>query len=285
MSTRDPVDGFLTSRSGLAPGTIGTYGTVLSAYRRWRGSDRIDKTSYDRYIAERARLGRRPNGTALAATVLRGYAEFRGQRTDGWQRPRNQEVPWDVLRAEEFPRLVAACDGYDNADDRRFVVEFLFGTQLRISELMALRWADVDLVERVLSVRRAKGGHPRRVRLFRLEWRAARDRLSRVFGAKMTPEEARLLPDRVVGFDSRLVPERWLAQLARDAGLEVRHITPHGLRHAGAVALLKRGMDLRTLQLRLGHRSLEMTARYLQIAGLESQREMPDLDLSKPRPK
>ncbi len=278
----DPIEGFLTSRSGLSPGSLGTYRNVLNVYREWNGSPAIDRTRYDRYIAERVRIGRRPNGINLAALVLRNYAGFRGLDTDDWQHPKQQEVPWDVLRPEEFPRLISACDGYDNADERRFVVRFLYGTQLRIGEFMALRWADVDLIERVLTVRKAKGGRTRPVRLFKLEWRAARERLDRTRPGTSL-EDARLLPDRVADFDSRLVPERWLAQLARDAGLEVRHITPHGLRHAGAVALLKRGMDLRTLQLRLGHKSLEMTARYLQIAGLESQRDFPDVDLSRSR--
>ena len=126
---------------------------------------------------------------------------------------------------------------------------------LRVSELCALRWADIDLKAATLSVRRAKGGAPGLHPLTGLGLRALRP-LARsgspwVFtterGGPVTPAGVRDLVRR----------------LGVAAGLGRVH--PHMLRHACGYKLVNQGADLRLVQASLGHRAIASTVRYTEV--------------------
>jgi len=184
----------------------------------------------------------------------------RGVRlTEGRKAPR-------YLSLEEAPRVLAAADG-------RWRVYFglaLYGG-LRLSEASALRWRDIDLVSRRITVRRSrdgadpKSGHHRVLPLH--------PELAELLGAPGpadhlvvpgSPRRGRreIDPTR----DQVVAPRKALLRALRAAGVE-RHLSYHDLRHTFATLLVVRGADVRTVQELMGHSTLVMTMRYVHAAG------------------
>jgi integrase/recombinase XerD len=135
-----------------------------------------------------------------------------------------------------------------------------YAAGLRISEAVHLKPIDIDSQRMVIRVEQGKGQKDRYVMLspklletLRGYWRAVR------------PKEWLFEGDAAGQPISVSAVESACQKARRRSGLR-KPITPHSLRHAFAVHLLESGTDIRTIQLLLGHRSLETTARYLRIA-------------------
>ena len=174
-----------------------------------------------------------------------------------------------VLSTEEVLRLIqAAATGRD-----RLVLQIAYGCGLRLSELTHLRVADIDSARMVIHVRQGKGGKDRLVPLsprlleeLRAYWRMCRPRDWLFPGQK---------PGQPLN-GSHL--QRRFSQTRRKAGLS-KHCSMHTLRHSYATHLLEAGVDLATLKMLLGHRSLETTSRYLHVSTQRLQQTPSLLDL------
>jgi site-specific recombinase XerD len=153
----------------------------------------------------------------------------------------------------------------------------LYGAGLRVGELLRMRVADVDSARRVLHVREAKNRHDRVVPLpdrvvpmLREYWTSYRSRLSR---------DGLLFPGRYGSTTMvRNAVHRALHTAAEAAGLR-KHVYPHLLRHSFATHMLEAGADIRTVQILLGHRSLDSTARYTHLTEARRARIRSPLDL------
>ena len=166
----------------------------------------------------------------------------------------------EYLTEHEIERLIKAAG--DNRQGHRDATMLLVAYRhgLRASELIDLRWDQVDFDTATLAVRRAKGGTPATHPLVGEELRALR-RLQReqeptspfVFTSE------RRAPFSTAGF-ARMV-ER--AGAAAGLGFPVH---THMLRHACGFALANKGVDTRTLQAYLGHRNIQHTVRYTELA-------------------
>jgi integrase len=129
---------------------------------------------------------------------------------------------------------------------------------LRVSELCGLQWSDVEFETGTLHLRRAKGGATATHPLLGDELRALRS-LKRDAKSPFIFVSERNAPFTVSGF----------AKLVERAGVEAKlpfKAHPHQLRHACGYALANRGTDTRTLQAYLGHRSIQSTVRYTELA-------------------
>ena len=147
----------------------------------------------------------------------------------------------------------------------RAIVEVLYGTGIRITELTGLLTGDVHLREGVLVVRKGKGGKGRMVPLS--TWAAAyvkgylADVRPKVPGAAaarflfLSPYGKRLWRDHV---------SARMQEYGKKAGIE-KPVTPHVLRHSFATHLLKRGADIRAIQEMLGHEDIGTTQRYTKV--------------------
>jgi integrase/recombinase XerD len=174
-------------------------------------------------------------------------------------------LPRTILTEEEVKRLVNAPDtrtptGYRN----RVIIEVLYDTAVRRSELTGIRLMDLDLAAGFILIR-GKGAKERVVPLG--------DRVcERVKNYALS-----VRPAFVKGADpGYLILNRWGSRLSSNgvwamvkrcaqlAGIE-RNITPHGLRHTCATHMLKNGAPVRHLQEMLGHESLESTQIYTRV--------------------
>jgi integrase len=164
------------------------------------------------------------------------------------------------LTETEVAKLIEAAKSnrYGHRDATMVLVAYRHG--LRASELVDLRWDQVDFTAATLHVRRVKSGTPSTHPLRGDELRALR-RLQREQDPKslfvFTSERG--APFSPAGF-ARLVERAGVA-----AGIKFK-VHPHMLRHACGFALANAGHDTRALQAYLGHRNIQHTVRYTELA-------------------
>ena len=165
----------------------------------------------------------------------------------------------EYLTEQEVDALMAAARGnrYGHRDATMILIAFRHG--LRASEAVDLRWDQVDFTRAVLHVRRVKGGTPSVHPLSGPEMRVLR-RLQRESEASpFVFLSERRTPFTTAGF-ARMI-ER--AAKAANLGLKAH---PHMLRHAAGFALANAGHDTRAVQAYLGHKNIQHTVRYTELA-------------------
>jgi integrase/recombinase XerD len=168
---------------------------------------------------------------------------------------RERKLPLILSRDEVKALLEAPSDLRDRA-----MLAILYGSGLRVSEVAHLKVADIDSGRNVLWVRFGKGRKDRQAllppklrELLRCYWRSQRP------AEWLFPGARRGQPISVKTIFTAC------RKAARTAGIG-KSVHPHLFRHAFATHLLEAGVNLRTIQILLGHANLETTARYLQVA-------------------
>lgn len=174
----------------------------------------------------------------------------------------------EILSAEELLRLFGCVDNLKH----RLLLETTYAAGLRVSETVRLKIKDIDSGRMTIRVEKGKGNKdrytilsPRLLQDLRAYWRQYRP-------------TSWLFPGRIL--DEHIT--RWSASEAfrtakRAAGIQ-KSGGIHALRHSFATHLLERGVDLRTIQVLLGHRSLLSTMRYLQVARKKLESTQSPLD-------
>src|SRR5258708_3063581 len=167
-----------------------------------------------------------------------------------------------VLSQEEVARLIDAAD----TPFHRILLMTLYATGPPPPEPAHLKVRDTDSQGMVVQIREGKGGKDRDVMLspklldaLRIYWRGLRRKPKEwLFPGNRWHTANYPVTTKVLWTACRIAAER--------AGLDNRHIHPHTLRHCFATHLLEAGADLRTIQILLGHRDLEVTTVYLHLS-------------------
>ena len=166
----------------------------------------------------------------------------------------------EYLTEAEVERLLTAANG--NRWGRRDAAMILVGYRhgLRVSELVDLRWDQVDFGTATLHVRRVKHGHPKH----------PSDSWRRTAGAAAAPARAGTqVALRIHLGTGSTVQHRRLRPHGRTGGRQAKlafKAHPHMLRHACGYALANKGHDTRALQAYLGHRNIQHTVRYTELS-------------------
>jgi integrase/recombinase XerD len=214
----------------------------------------------------------RPASVARTLSAVRSFHRFclrEGVLTDDpsdvLRRPKLPRSLPSPLTVEEVGRLLEAPDPVTPAGMRdRALLELLYGSGLRVSELVGLDVDDLDLEDGAVRVL-GKGGKEREVPLGRFAREAVERYLTR---ARPTIATARsrgaLLLSLRGGRLSRQSVNRLLAAYVRAVGID-RHVSPHSLRHSFATHLLEGGADVRVVQELLGHASVATTQIYTLV--------------------
>ena len=296
MSTQTPaplglppleIDEFLTwlsAEKGRSPNTIAAYRRDLLAYAAWlaaRGETlgAVTGSTLDAYVAHTRGLGRAPASVSRSLVAVRSLHRFLAEEelapSDPGARVEVPRVPAGLPKAlseQEVDRLLQLVvgDGPWVLRDRA-VLEVLYGTGARISELVGLSLADVDLGSALLRVF-GKGAKERVIPLGRCARGALTDWLGPAGREAVEPQrwarrgdaEAVFLNQRG-GRLSRQGAWGIVRKYGDAAGLGDR-LTPHVLRHSCATHMLDHGADIRAVQELLGHASISTTQVYTLVS-------------------
>ncbi len=276
----DPFLEMLAAERGAARLTVAAYRNDLMDVARFLKRGTLDAVSSDElraYLAHLSRRGMAPRSAARKLSALRQFFRFLvlervrpDDPTAQLDAPRLGRPLPKVLSQDETSALLAAARAKPGADGARLVclLELLYGSGLRVSELVGLPLAAVRGDKRFIVVR-GKGDKERLVPLSK-HARAALDAYlaARVAYLKPKAESRYLFPSR--GGSGHLTRERCaqlLKGLALEAGLDPKRLSPHVLRHAFASHLLEQGADLRSVQEMLGHADIATTQIYTHVMG------------------
>ena len=280
--TLDPViSRFLDAvwmERGLSSNTLAAYRADLVALSRWLAHRHTELSHTARsdllaFIAARVEAGARPRSTARQLSSFRRFFRFlvreglvREDPTAQIAMPRIGRSLPKSMSEPEVESLLSAPSVSDPLGHRdRAMLEVLYATGLRVSELVSLKVTQVNVQQGVIRVL----GKGNRERLIPLGEEAVR-----WLQAFMAGPRGEILLDR--NTDS-LFPTRrgdrmtrqafWhiIKRYARKAGVD-RELSPHTLRHAFATHLLNHGADLRVVQMLLGHSDLSTTQIYTHVA-------------------
>lgn len=287
MSTAVRLEAFLEMMSaerGASDNTLAAYRRDLEDAAAFLGGRLAEAGSDDirAFLDDVARRGFAPTSQARKLSSLRQFFRFlyaEGLRTDDptgtVDAPRKERALPRTMREDAVARLIARAEtekreagegpSYLAACRLHALVETLYATGLRVSELVALPVTVALRSERFFIVR-GKGAKERMVPLSHAaraaltDWlaaRAARPELAESPFLFPSPSESGHLPRQVFA--------RELKALAGRAGVPASKVSPHVLRHAFASHLLQNGADLRAVQQLLGHSDISTTQIYTHV--------------------
>jgi integrase/recombinase XerD len=270
---------YIVVEKGLSPRTVEAYGRDL---RRWTefiaGRGRsvpadVKREEVTLFLEELRNKGLSPRSVARASSSLGSFQRFL------LEEGATDHLPWADLTSprldRRLPRVLSQEEVASLLDQPiledarglrdRAMLETLYGSGIRISELTGLDVEDVDLAEREMRVI-GKGSRERVVPL----GEASADALRSYLAAGRTrlergPRERALFLNQRGGRLSRQGAWEVVKKYAARAGLEGR-MTPHTLRHSCATHLLENGADLRYIQELLGHASISTTQIYTHVS-------------------
>ena len=192
-----------------------------------------------------------------------------------WEIPRVTEIIPRALTPEEDMRLLTMLDHSPRRFDRTVATGIRLArfAGLRVGECNALKWGDVDLVKGTVIVRHGKGDRDRAIPI---PDAGLRQPLIAHWEANGRPDSGSVL----TGFRNQPLHEKALSRSIRRfyRAARVADATFHTLRATYATRLMERGVHPRTIQVLLGHQSLETTMRYLAVADLQKRQAVALLD-------
>ena len=275
------VDAFLVHLSAerrLSPHTVEAYGRdlqMLAAFAAGLGRtvSALDRGAVEAFIRQLMAEGRAPRSVARVVATVRAFYRYLvvgGQLAASpavdVRAPRSIRTLPKFLSGEQVEALLAAPDVATPRGLRdRAMIELLYATGLRVSELVALRPADLNLEDGFLTTL----GKGRKERVVPIGDEAAmwvRRYLEAARPALLRRRSSTRLFVNARGGTAITRVGFWKVLHAYGVGLGLgRRLSPHVLRHSFATHLLERGADLRAIQVMLGHADLSTTQIYTHI--------------------
>ncbi len=266
---------FLLVEKGLTENSIASYTLDLEAFQRFLRQENLKMDAVNAqtgllYLMHLRQGGLQSRSLARHLSTLRGlFAYCAGEgllAQNPLEKLDNPKLPKrlpDVLSPEEIKSLLAQPDMHDKLGFRdRTMLELLYASGLRVSELIALKPLDLDTQTGLLRV----FGKGRKERLVPVH-DAAQNMLQiylQTWRPTFRPQEDALFLNRSGKGLTRQGTWKMIKSYALAAGIR-KPISPHTLRHSFATHLLEGGADLRTVQVLLGHTDILATEIYTHV--------------------
>jgi integrase/recombinase XerD len=283
MEIAAAIAAFLTHvrvEKGLSPNTVSAYRRDLLKFDEFGKKNKLTVESVTRddlvdFLASLYRQKLESRTVARNLVTMRNFFRFtlvQELRTEdpslNLESPKIRRSLPGYLRLEEVEKLLAQPDEKQPAGLRdRTMLEVLYSTGLRVSELVGLRVMDIDRAAGCVRCI-GKGDKERIVPIGRkalaLVERYLRDARPKLLATAKQTNVTTLFINRRGGPLSRVGVWKILSAYGRQAGMRTG-LTPHMLRHSFATHLLERGADLRSVQLMLGHSDISTTQIYTHV--------------------
>jgi integrase/recombinase XerD len=280
-TAHDLIDAYLTHlrvERRLADHTLESYSRDLQRLGQFAAdSDRavqdLNRRDLENFVAALMTAGLSPRSVARMVAAVRGFYRFSvltqhlaENPADDLQAPRAWPALPKLLSLEEVESLIRQPDVSTPRGLRdRALIEVLYATGMRVSELIHLRASDLNLESGYLSCT----GKGNKQRIIPIGEQASEWLMKYITGARPSLTRKRQSPWLFVnakggGSLSRIGFWKILKGYGRKAGLP-RNLSPHVLRHSFATHLLEHGADLRSIQMMLGHADLSTTQIYTHV--------------------
>ncbi len=264
------LDGFmsyLTAERGSSLHTIDAYNRDILAFIQHQeklGFPLLERKTMEAYMGKLRQDGKKTRSIVRAISALRGFFVFLLSEGALEKNPlEDVEIPKytmpipEVLSEQEIGKLLDLPEGTRTSMRDRTMLELLYATGLRVSELIQLKRGDVNL-EAGFIIALGKRSKERIVPLGSY----SRDAIKRYIEQEK-PKGMLLFPNRRGGMLTRQA----IWKIIRKYGLKMEkdHISPHTMRHTFATHLLEGGADLRSVQILLGHEDISTTQIYTHV--------------------
>lgn len=273
----DDFSAYLNLERGMSANTLGAYTTDTRHLLQFLEIQNINlsevcESDLHEFLASLADMGIGPRSQARINAGIKAFFKFLKMEnyitvnpSELLENPRiGQHLP-DVLSIDEIDNIIASIDPTKPESQRnRAIIEILYGSGLRVSELTGLRIDNIYFDEQYLIVE----GKGRKQRLVPLSPVAANETATYLAERTLMPikpgAESILFLNRRGKPLSRVMVFYIIRDLARHAGIS-KHVSPHTLRHSFATHLLEGGANLRAIQEMLGHEDITTTEIYVHL--------------------
>lgn len=273
---RDFIKEYLTYiqvEKGLARHTLESYGRDLARLKRWavkinRSVAELTRPDLRKWIAQLSREGLAPSSVARAVSAARGFFRFlmldghiKQHPAEDLDTPQKFSYLPKFLTEEEIDRLFSAPDVSTEAGVRdRAMLELMYAAGLRVSELVSLKQAEVDIHAGIVNCH-GKGSKERRVPVGKsaIHWLQQYTAVKAGYGKS---PYANLFLSRGKPLTRQFA---WTTIKGYAEKIGIENVSPHTLRHSFATHLLQHGADSRSVQALLGHSDISTTQIYTHI--------------------
>ena len=221
-----------------------------------KSPENVDENDVKDYMSYLISRNNTPRSLALKKAALKFfYDEILKRNIINFKTPKIPKNIPSVLTKEEIKKLIKSSGSYKT----KIIIQLLYSSGLRLSELRGLKLNDLELEEKIGWVRKGKGSKDRMFILSSYMINELKEYIKR-----LDKNEDYLFPGKNNTLSSRNI-QKIVENAAKRAGIK-KKVTPHKLRHSFATHLLEDGVDIRYIQSLLGHASIATTEIYTHVS-------------------
>lgn len=269
---------FLRLERGLSQNSINSYEYDLNLFKSYLKSNSInisplecDSETIKRYLYSELST-KKTRSIARGISALKSYYNYlvfenliKISPLSDIDTPKLEKKLPEVLTENEILKIINSIDDNHPFSIRnRAIIEVLYGTGIRVSELIDIKLSNIFFEEKILKVK-GKGDKERFVPIGNVASNSIKIYLEERINNKIEPKYSDVLFLNRYGRQlTRAMIFKIIKDLCEISGIE-KKISPHTLRHSFATHMLKNGADLRSIQLILGHENINTTEIYTHL--------------------
>jgi len=276
MEINDAIEDYfqyLLTEKGVSRTTLKDYSddlsTFLKAYPEKSSTDDLYPSDLEDFMVKQAEVGRSSSTIARRLSCLYGFFLFLSKEgiIDSIplkiERPKLPKKLPTVLSEEEINTLLEMPDlKTKNGIRDKAMLEVMYATGLRVSELVSLKIEDINLIQGLVNVRKGKGSKQRIVPIGEF----ALDYLKKyIMNVRKNSNSPYVFLNKSNEVISRISFFKSIKKYAKQANI-TKEISPHTLRHCFATHMLENGAELKAVQEMLGHAHLSTTQIYTHVS-------------------